>query len=49
MDKEEKYLRIPKEKIRFYRRIKVDKDTRQLIKLVNYLQKWGLEWQKKHN
>ena len=48
MDKKEDYIRIPKEKLNFYRQIKVDKDIRQLIKLANYLQQWGLEWQRKH-
>ena len=39
MYKEEKYLRIPKEKQNFYKNINVNKDTRYLIKILNALQK----------
>jgi hypothetical protein len=42
MNKEDKnYIRIPRQKLGFYNQIKVDKDIRKLIKLVNYLQKWS--------
>lgn len=47
MDKNENYIRIDKQKSNFYKRIRVDKDIRKLIKLVNYLQKWSQIEQKK--
>ena len=49
MDKKDNYIKIPKQKLSFYRKLKVSKDIRKLIKLANYLQKWGYEWQRKHN
>ena len=49
MDKNDNYIRIPRQKLNFYKRIRVDKDIRKLIKLVNYLQKWGREWERKHS
>lgn len=36
---EDKYMRIPRKKISFYKYVKTDRETRELIKLVNYLQK----------
>jgi len=39
MDKQEDYIRIPREKQNFYKRLQVDKDIRILIRVVNYLQK----------
>ena len=41
MDKKDNYIRIPREKLSFYHKIKVDKETRKLIKIVNGLQKWA--------
>lgn len=49
MDKNDNYIRIPRQKLNFYHQIKVGEDIRKLIKLVNYLQKWGHEWQEKHS
>jgi len=39
MDKKENYVRIPRQKLNFYRQIKVKEDIRKLIKIINYLQK----------
>ena len=41
MDKNDNYIRIPRQKLNFYKRIRVDKDIHKLIKLINYLQKWS--------
>ena len=46
MDKEF-YTRIPKQKLSFYKKIKVDKEIRTLIKLVNYLEKWSQSYEKR--
>lgn len=40
------YIRIPKQKINFYKKIKVGKEIRTLIKLVNYLEKWSQCYEK---
>ena len=37
--KQDDPIRIPKQKLGFYKRIKVDKDIRILIKVINYFQK----------
>jgi len=42
----ENYTRIPRQKLNFYHQIKVDKDIRILIKVVNYLQKLSKSYQK---
>ena len=40
-DKQDNFIKIPKQKLNFYHQIKVEKDIRILIKLVNYLEKWS--------
>ena len=52
MDKNDNYyIRIPRPKQSFYKRLEFPKDTnkdiRKLIRLVNYLQKWGKVYQNK--
>lgn len=38
-NKQDEFLKISKQKLSFYKRIKVDKDIRILIKVINYFQR----------
>ena len=49
MKDKENYVKIPRQKLNFYHQIRVGEDIRKLIKLVNYLQKWGHKWQETHS